>query len=109
HPRDPTNPRRQSLVAPVHIIPEKMNRAGGLSVILPSLPRWLRVTATALSMAGTISPTTHAQQQTRPRPPGAARPPVMSQRYAALETVDSSALAGVRWREVGPYRGGRSV
>ncbi|HVT39919.1 MAG TPA: glycosyl hydrolase [Gemmatimonadaceae bacterium] len=28
---------------------------------------------------------------------------------AAAQTFDSSAFAGMRWREIGPYRGGRSV
>ena len=28
---------------------------------------------------------------------------------AGAQTFDSSAFAGMRWREIGPYRGGRSV
>ena len=28
---------------------------------------------------------------------------------ASAQTFDSSAFAGMRWREIGPYRGGRSV
>jgi photosystem II stability/assembly factor-like uncharacterized protein len=43
----------------------------------------------------------------RPRPPtGAVRPTPVS---AATMPLDSVAYAGLRWRELGPFRGGRSV
>jgi photosystem II stability/assembly factor-like uncharacterized protein len=36
-------------------------------------------------------------------------PPLIAQAPAATQPFDSVALTGVRWRELGPYRGGRSV
>ena len=73
-----------------------------------SLRRTVSATISALAAISVATSTTGAQQ-TRPRPPSSARPPVLNQRYSALETIDSLALGGLRWREVGPYRGGRSV
>ncbi len=57
-----------------------------------------------------LAPLTVHAQAARPRPPAApndARPVV--QEHATLSAADSTAFSGVQWREVGPYRGGRSV
>ena len=41
---------------------------------------------------------------------GAQRPPVSGPAIPALSTpYDSTAFAALRWREIGPFRGGRSV
>ena len=37
------------------------------------------------------------------------RPPVIPARYDSLSAIDTALLDGLKWREIGPYRGGRSV
>jgi photosystem II stability/assembly factor-like uncharacterized protein len=49
-------------------------------------------------------------QQTRRRPPaGPVRPSTASPDAMAALPYDSLAFTGLRWRELGPHRGGRSV
>src|SRR3954465_6974150 len=48
-------------------------------------------------------------QRTRPRPPERLTPPATPLHYDSLTSLDTALLAGLRWREIGPYRGGRSV
>ena len=67
----------------------------------------LRLAVAAITLCATASPT-GAQTPTRPatvRPAATApRTPV-----AHPERYDTSAFAALHWREIGPYRGGRSV
>ncbi len=50
------------------------------------------------------------QAQLRPAPASDTRPSIpVSPASLQPGPVDSSALSGLRWRELGPYRGGRSV
>src|SRR5258707_165789 len=50
------------------------------------------------------------QAQLRPAPATDTRPSIpVSPASLQPGPVDSSALSGLRWRELGPYRGGRSV
>src|SRR5437867_3720983 len=49
------------------------------------------------------------QQRPRPRPPTGPVRPYTVPAPGASALMDSVALTGVRWRELGPFRGGRSV
>jgi photosystem II stability/assembly factor-like uncharacterized protein len=61
-----------------------------------------------VTLALTAVASLQAQTQ-RPRPPERLRPPVVPVRYDSLTAIDTALLDGLRWREIGPYRGGRSV
>jgi len=49
------------------------------------------------------------QQRPRPRPPTGPVRPYTVPAPGSLAPFDSVAFTGVRWRELGPFRGGRSV
>ena len=66
----------------------------------------------ALALAASVTPL--GAQQTPPRPrttPPARQVPRPTPRPALQhpERYDTSAFAALRWREIGPFRGGRSV
>ena len=71
-----------------------------------------RVALAAVAL-GVLAPLAVAAQVTRPRPQPPREPqdrrPMTPTPAPSLQSLDSLAFSGVRWREVGPYRGGRSV
>jgi hypothetical protein len=48
-------------------------------------------------------------RQIRPAAIFLAASTILLSSVAAAQVYDSSAFAGLRWREIGPFRGGRSV
>ena len=64
--------------------------------------------AAALALA-TLATTLQAQSTPPRRPPATPVTPYTETAGGRLAPFDSLAFSGVRWREIGPYRGGRSV
>ena len=61
-----------------------------------------------LTLAALAPLTITAAAQQRPTPPTRARIETRP-RFDSLTMLDTAALGGLSWREIGPYRGGRSV
>jgi photosystem II stability/assembly factor-like uncharacterized protein len=62
--------------------------------------------ARAALLAGLAAPLLSLSAQTRPAARPAPRPAALP---AMAAPFDTAALSAIRWREIGPYRGGRSV
>ena len=84
-----------------------------------SSPAWPRLApsrvaalAAALAVAGPVAVAAPLAAQVAPAAPRPAAAPAAGARPAAgpmMRAVDTAAYAGLRWRELGPARGGRSV
>ena len=60
-------------------------------------------------LAISLVPTVATAQATRTAPRPASARPAAAQLPALSAPFDTAALGALRWREIGPYRGGRSV